>query len=173
MSQGVGGRRVIVAGTGHRIVKQPPAWPPTPASLVDFLVSYLQQLQPSHVISGMALGFDQGLALAAIRCSIPFTAAVPFKGQEHKWPASVKTRYAALLREAQHVEYVSEPGYEPWKMHARNAWMVDRCDRLVALYDGSGGGTKSCLDYASSKGVKIEMIWPAWCDYVQLIAKTY
>lgn len=165
---------MIIAGTGHRKVHAPDVWPYTPEEcLVDFLVPYLKQLQPSHVISGLAIGFDQALALAAIRCSIPFTAAVPFKGQEHKWPASVKTRYAALLREAQHVEYVSPPGYEPWKMHARNAWMVDRCDRLVALYDGSGkGGTKACIDYASSKDVKIEMIWPAWCDYVQLIAQT-
>lgn len=52
---------MIIAGTGHRIVKHPPVWPPAPVSLVDFLVEYLKQTEPSHVIVGMALGFDQAL----------------------------------------------------------------------------------------------------------------
>jgi uncharacterized phage-like protein YoqJ len=35
-------------------------------------------------------------------------------------------------------------------MQIRNEWMVDRCDKLIAVWDGSKGGTGNCVDYAKS-----------------------
>ncbi len=33
-------------------------------------------------------------------------------------------------------------------MQKRNEWMVDNCDMLVAVWDGTDGGTYNCIDYA-------------------------
>lgn len=37
--------------------------------------------------------------------------------------------------------------------------MVDDCDSLLALWDGSSGGTKNCLDYARKKGKPYINLW--------------
>ncbi|WP_206759019.1 hypothetical protein [Anabaena azotica] len=47
----------------------------------------------------------------------------------------------------------------------RNEWMVDQCHRLVALHDGSTGGTGNCVNYAKSKKVHIVNLWKSWVKY--------
>ena len=44
----------------------------------------------SLVISGMALGFDQAVAHVAVVLGIRFVAAVPFPGQQGRWPDHAK-----------------------------------------------------------------------------------
>jgi uncharacterized phage-like protein YoqJ len=39
-------------------------------------------------------------------------------------------------------------------MHARNAWMVDQCEALLAVWDGTPGGTSGCVNYAKSTAKK-------------------
>ncbi len=38
--------------------------------------------------------------------------------------------------------------------------MVNNCDMLIAVWDGSDGGTANCVKYAQSKGVDIRIINP-------------
>lgn len=38
--------------------------------------------------------------------------------------------------------------------------MVDRCDRLIAVWDGSNGGTGNCVKYAKEVGKPIVVINP-------------
>jgi uncharacterized phage-like protein YoqJ len=33
-------------------------------------------------------------------------------------------------------------------MQVRNEWMVDHCNDLLAVWDGSDGGTGNCVRYA-------------------------
>jgi uncharacterized phage-like protein YoqJ len=33
-------------------------------------------------------------------------------------------------------------------LQKRNEWMVDHCDLLIAVWDGSEGGTANCVRYA-------------------------
>jgi uncharacterized phage-like protein YoqJ len=47
-------------------------------------------------------------------------------------------------------------------MQRRNEWMVDRADKLVALWDGSWGGTFNCIEYARKKGVPFDNLWARW-----------
>ena len=112
------------------------------------------------VISGMALGIDQWWAEAAIELKIPFIAAIPFMGMESKWPAVSQDRFYEIISYADSIVYVCDPGYEPWKMQKRNEWMVDNCDKLVAYWDGSPGGTANCVQYARAKGRIIDIINP-------------
>jgi uncharacterized phage-like protein YoqJ len=102
-------------------------------------------------ISGMALGVDQWFAQIALNEGYKLIAAVPFRGQDSVWPPSSKREYQALLARAHEVVEVCEPGYTAWKMQKRNEWMVDKCTHLIAVYDGSSGGTRNCVNYATSK----------------------
>jgi uncharacterized phage-like protein YoqJ len=45
-------------------------------------------------------------------------------------------------------------------MQDRNKWMVDHCDALVAIWNGTSGGTANCVKYALSVNKPIVMINP-------------
>jgi len=127
--------------------------------VVSFAELILKDLHPREVLAGMALGFDQAIAEACIRLDIPFTACVPFAGQENKWSNPLRKRYAELLSKAKETVIVSPGGYDPKKMHVRNAYMVDRSIALIALWNGSEGGTSACVKYAKDKNHPIFNFW--------------
>lgn len=104
--------------------------------------------KPDLVITGMALGFDQWVAMACPALGVPYAAYVPFKGQESKWPEQAQKVYRELLACAAYEEVISDGGYAVWKMHARNKAIVDDCTYLGGAYDGSPGGTEQCVRYA-------------------------
>ena len=111
-------------------------------------------------LTGMALGVDQWFAEAAIDLGIPFVAAVPFEGQELRWPSTSQIAYHTTLAEARAVHMVCPGGYAAWKMQARNRWMVDNADQCIAVWDGSEGGTGNCVEYARSRALPVEIIDP-------------
>lgn len=105
--------------------------------------------KPTQLISGMALGVDQLWAEAAILNNIPFIAAIPCTNQDLMWPPVSRVRYNKILSNPLcSVHYVSMKPYTKECMQARNIWMVDNSDTLLAIWDGSAGGTKNCHDYA-------------------------
>lgn len=157
--------RKVLAGTGHRPDKLGGYGAEVSARLVDLARAALVKYQPDEVISGMALGWDTALALAAIELGIPLTAAVPFEGQERKWRPEQQEVFRAILARATTVVIVSPGGYAVWKMQVRNEWMVDRATGLLALWNGSGGGTGNCIEYARTRQVEIVNLWAAWERY--------
>lgn len=137
-------------------------------ALGTFAVSVLSQARPPGVITGMALGWDQAVAVACVRLGIPFVAAVPFEGQESRWGPQQQGDYHKLLLCASQVHIVSgkdvvrEVGVS-WAMQARNCWMVDNSEKLIALWDGGRtGGTAHCVQYAKEGRREIENAWPLW-----------
>jgi uncharacterized phage-like protein YoqJ len=153
---------MVLAVTGHRPSKLGGYGESAYTKLVLFARKVLDQLEPIRVITGMALGWDQAIAQACVDLKIPFSAAVPFNGQELTWPRAAQDRYHRLLGQAQEVVIVSDGDYAPEKMQVRNQWMVDNCDVLLALYDGSSGGTANCVRYAEGKSVPVINIWSSW-----------
>lgn len=111
-------------------------------------------------LSGMALGVDQWVAEYAISSNIPFVACIPFEGQESRWPTESRVHYHFLLNHAKHRVYVCSRGYAAWKMQKRNEYMVDHCDILIAVWDGTDGGTANCYRYAEKLGKSIIRINP-------------
>lgn len=104
-------------------------------------------------ISGMALGVDMWaaeivLSLRSTNPTLKLVAAVPFDGQERKWPTQSQVRWRDIVVRADDVAYVCEPGYAAWKMQKRNEWMVDHSSRVIAVWDGTSGGTGNCVKYA-------------------------
>ena len=151
---------MIIAATGHRSNKLGGSG--TYAKLVDFAQNYMRKAMPVSVISGMALGWDTAWAEAAYRQSIPFVAAVPFAGQEAMWPETSKLKYRLLLRRAARVHVICTGSYARAKFQRRNEWMVDNADGVVALWDGSTGGTANCVQYARRVGKPIANLWSEW-----------
>jgi uncharacterized phage-like protein YoqJ len=154
---------MIVAGTGHRPSQLGGYSQQVRLALGGLATEYLSQTQPEKVISGMALGWDQALAGASIALGIPFIAAVPFKGAQAAWARADQERFHRLLEMAETVEFVcSEYAPQIRSFQIRNEWMVDRADRMAALWDGSWGGTHNCIAYARKRGVPIDNLWNRW-----------
>lgn len=154
---------MIVAATGHRPNKLGGYGEETKAKLYQ-LASNWFAAHPDidSVISGMELGWDTAWADAAHSRGIPYVAAVPFKGQESFWPDATRARYSYLLERAERVEIVSSGGYSPRAMLVRNAWMVDHSTLLVALWNGTPGGTANTIRYAKLRSRTIENLWSKW-----------
>lgn len=117
-------------------------------------------------ISGGALGIDQWameivLVIRGRGLPIELVVARPFPSQDAVWLKDMKLHYAGLLAQANKVVDVSPDPYTPGKMHARNRWMVDHSDALIAVWNGSDGGTASTVRYAESKGKPVLLIDPA------------
>lgn len=151
--------------TGHRPEKLPwgddesaPGCLRLKAAMEDVLASlYGGGLR--HFICGMAAGADIyfGEAAAALRQAHPdvtLEAAIPFDGQELRWPAAWQRRYARLA-EACDQRTVLHRVYTPQCMMDRNRYMVDRSRVLVAVYNGAPGGTRNTLLYAMRQGLEI------------------
>jgi uncharacterized phage-like protein YoqJ len=143
---------MIVAFTGHRPNKLGGYDLPNPTyiKVCQEIEKNLKALNPDKVITGMALGVDQWAANIAHKLNIPFIAAVPFKDQESRWPQKSQKIYAKLIGLASEVIIVSPGTYSYEKMQIRNKWMVDNCNKLIAVWDGTTGGTGNCVEYAKS-----------------------
>lgn len=155
---------MILAVTGHRPEKLGGYSREIDDKLLRFAAAFLRDADPDKVILGMALGWDQAVARACILLKIPFIAAVPFPGQELRWPEQAQHRYHFLLAHADSVERISQ-AYGPGAMQKRNIWMVDRSDEVSALWDGSSSGTKRCVQYAKGMRKLRENLWGAWTRF--------
>lgn len=151
----------IIAVTGHRPPKADLVYGRGSANThiytpMTHLFGTALEVDPGvKVITGMALGIDQLVAEACIEVGVPFTAAIPFRGQQSRWPAEGQQWYHWLLDHAHKVIVVSEGGFTRESMQVRNEWMVDHADRLWAWWDGSRGGTSNCIRYAKAEGVPV------------------
>lgn len=151
----------VLAVTGHRPDKLGGFGLATRARVLRLAMDSLVRIQPSRVISGMALGWDQAIAEAAIHLHIPLWAAVPFEGQECMWPAKAQANYRYVLSRSERVVVSSTGGFSNRKMQLRNEWMVRHCTRLLALWNGTPGGTANCLSFAAGllQADQIENVW--------------
>jgi uncharacterized phage-like protein YoqJ len=137
------------------------------------------------LVTGGALGVDQWAAEAGMRMGVPFVVAAPFFDQAKMWPTSSKRVYENICmhadvalarhlmglihtdryRQAAYDQYtnriiVSDGEYAGWKMQRRNEFMVDLADGLIAVWDGTAGGTANCVRYASKINTPIRRINP-------------
>lgn len=150
---------MIMFATGHRPDKLLGYGLPAQRKLAIFAGEVLQRERPTLIISGMALGWDMAVAAAALFTGIPYIAAVPFEGQESKWPEEAQANYRFLRSFAIRVVHVCTPGYAAWKMQTRNEWMVDNGEWGLALWDGSPGGTANCVRYANNSNKPVVNVW--------------
>jgi uncharacterized phage-like protein YoqJ len=149
----------VFCATGHRPNKLGGYSKEVSGMLIKVALDFLEESKPHKIISGMALGWDLAWAQAGIIAGIPVEAAIPFVGQEGKWPKISQDYYTNLLDACSVVTVVCEGGYSPYKMQVRNEYMVDNSSLVVALWDGTAGGTGNCVRYAEAKGASVVNLW--------------
>ena len=146
-----------VCFTGHRPNKLGGYSPnPLQSRIRERLSAHIEKLIGEGVttfISGMALGVDQWaaeivLSLKTTHPHIRLIAAIPFVGQESAWAPSSIRHYNHLIDLCDERVVVSPGGYSAHKMQLRNQWMVDNSTAVIAVWDGSSGGTGNCVSYA-------------------------
>jgi len=117
---------------------------------------------------GMARGIDNmagqivlGLREARPELGLKLIAVCPHADQAAFWSAKDKQMHQFLLGLADEVVTL-EPSYTPSCFHRRNRYMVDRCDYVIAGFDGvTKGGTASTVSYAKRRGKQILVVSPA------------
>ena len=144
-----------VMGTGSRsLVKANDA---TRKEVMDTTRRYLIQLREEHsdlvLISGMAEGWDELIAVLAIELSIPFLAYVPHPTYgEYYWGKTSYlgrdrlSRFRELLGKAAEIHISSDSLYVGGT-HAnfiRNADMVNKSD-FALVYDKNSRGTRDAV----------------------------
>ena len=116
-----------------------------------------------HFICGMALGCDLYFCEAALELreekypELEVEAAVPFPGQADRWSAGHRERYQSLLDRCDW-ETLVQHRYGPGCMMRRNRYMVDHSSLVIAVFDGSSGGTMNTLSYAMKQGLKTDIL---------------
>lgn len=110
------------------------------------------------LISGMALGVDTIWALVALKLKeryptkFELECAIPCAKHSSRWKKVDQDRHADIMARADIVTMVSEDAYAPYLMQKRNEYMVDKADILLAVWDGTKGGTGNCVKYAMKTG---------------------
>lgn len=121
------------------------------------------------LVSGMALGTDQWAAETALEMGIKVTAMIPCLNQDKMWPDLARTHYYGILdriRFAQgHIIYVSLRDYEKGCMHRRNLEIVNSSDEILAVWNGSKGGTKDCVRSATQAGLPVTVLNPYTLEF--------
>lgn len=119
----------------------------------------------TEAITGMALGADMVFAIAVLElkkqgCNIKLHCAIPCRNHSCKWTKTYQDLYNYILNKADIIKLVTDEDYKPWLMQKRNEYMVDLADKVIAVWDGSKGGTYNCVKYAEKKGKEIIGILP-------------
>ncbi len=112
-------------------------------------------------VCGMCVGVDLWAAAEAVALrqrygDVRLIAAVPFVGQEERWPAAAKQEYYRLLAACDKVEVLfdrpatAEAASDRYRR--RNRWMVEHTEGVLAVYDMVAAdvrsGTAATVRYA-------------------------
>ena len=105
-----------------------------------------------HFICGMARGCDFYFAEAVTalrqkRPNVTLEAAIPCPTQADGWPEDDQLRWRSLLAQCD-LETLVQDHYTKGCMLRRNRYMVDHSALVIAVYDGTSGGTRCTLEYA-------------------------
>ncbi len=160
-------KRITVAVTGHRPNKlfgydlSDPRYNLMKQSFKNFL----RKQNAGAAITGMALGVDTVFALAVLELKkegypIQLIAAIPCRNQESRWNQYDQHHYHDILRECNQTVYVTTLSYTPECMQQRNIWMVDHADCVLAVWDGTKGGTANCVNYAKQQQKNLFYLTP-------------
>lgn len=117
-----------------------------------------------HFICGMAMGTDTYFCEAVLRLKkehpeITLEAAIPCRTQADGWNSESRLRYEELLSHCTHITVLQET-YAPGCMQRRNQYMISRSSVLVAVYNGSSGGTRDTVRRAEREGLEVIALQP-------------
>ncbi|WP_326552527.1 hypothetical protein [Micromonospora sp. NBC_01813] len=119
--------------------------------------------RPLHGLTCLAEGADQLFAQEMLVAGATFDVVLP--APDYRWRGIRPARrraFDALLEQARSVSYACEVSDDE-AYAAAGRRVLDRCDLLFAVWDGSAGGiggTAEVVAEARRRGVAVEVIWP-------------
>lgn len=133
--------------------------------LRSLIVDHIENKGVDVFISGMALGVDMWAARIVLKLKetyphIKLVAAIPCLDHSSKWRVESKTEWQEIVDKADKVIYVSEEPYTAWCMQKRNEFMTNSSEYIIAVWDGSPGGTGNCVRYAEKNKKIITRLLP-------------
>lgn len=137
--------------------------------LLGVIKKYITKYDTVVCHSGMALGADTVWAIAIVKAQsiygkdrVKFHAEIPSRDQYHKWGKADQERWKYLIYVAQEVtDYFDQRKHYVQILDSRNVGMIDKCDVLIAVWDGKPfGGTYKAIKYAESKGKQLINLEP-------------
>ncbi len=87
--------------------------------------------------------------------NIKLKCAILCKNQTEKWKKESIDRYNKILSLADKITYTSNSNYYNGCMQKRNQYMIDNSNLLIAVFNGSNGGTKQTIEYAYKNKIKV------------------
>ena len=151
--------------TGHRPEKLPWRYNESDPRCLDLKRRVADAVEAAyeegfrHFACGMALGSDlyfceAVLALRERRSGVVMEAAIPCLAQADRWSRDQRERYRRLVA-ACDLETVISESYCPGCMQRRDRYLVDHASLLIAVFNGSPGGTRYTMQYAMGRGLAI------------------
>ena len=156
--------------TGHRPDKLPWGLDESDSRCLAMKRSLTRELEDlyrrgfRHFISGMALGCDlyfaeSALALRERHPDLTVEGAVPCPTQADRWPEPQRRRWRDILTRCD-LETLVQQRYDRFCMFRRDRYMVDRSAAVLAVFDGTSGGTQYTLNCAMEKRLEILLLDP-------------
>lgn len=134
----------------------------------------IQKFGAVNFISGGAQGVDLWAAEVVIEHKrnykdkdIRLTMAIPCPEFGERWPSEAKEKLQNIIKQADKTVYVSSSYCGPITLHTRNEWMVNHSSIVIAVWDGSSGGTRNCFMYAKQMNKKIWRLDPKTCESIK------
>ncbi len=120
--------------------------------LAGEILRLIEEQNVRHFISGMALGVDTWAAQTVLKLKeiypeLTLECAVPCRTQAKYWSRRDRETYLSVLRAADRVTVLQEE-YTPFCMQLRDAHMVEQADIVLAVWNGSKGGTSYTVNCA-------------------------
>lgn len=134
---------------------------------VGFLNHYFRALGVTELVSGMAVGFDT-IAAYALDEDCKLHAYIPFEGHHKKWQKYEQDAFEHIMEQSYVIPHI--PEFKPttyqevcMMLNKRNQDIVDSgIEVLVALWNGTPGGTGNCVKYAQKQGVTVLNVWDVY-----------
>lgn len=131
------------------------------AALRDRLRRYGDR--PLHGVTCLAAGADQLFAEALLAENGTYEIILPAGDyREREIGRANRLTFDHLLRQARQVSYAFPVSCEQ-AFAAAGYRMLDRCDELLAVWDGGGGGiggTAEIVAEARRRGLPVDVVWP-------------
>lgn len=157
---GVAGFVKRIGVTGHRGIP-PEALAHIRAGMHAALCGHRGSLE---ALSSLAVGADQLFADVALACGAELTVVIPSGDYERGFARPDElAHYRRLKSLATREIQLSFPTSTDEAYYAAGAYIADRCDRLLAVWDGrparGHGGTGDIVRYARDLGKPVTVLW--------------
>ena len=129
------------------------------------VVNLIENKGVTTFINGLALGVDMWSAKIVIKLKekypqIKLVSAIPCRNHASKWNKESQLMWQEICDKSDEVVLVTDEEYKSYLMQVRNEWMCNKSDYVIAVWDGSNGGTGNCVKFAEKQSKEIIRIIP-------------